>query len=276
MSNRSSKRPRMSRSARLSRATSGKKSFARRPRMSRFQRLTNVQARGPELKVVEQYGENAFFVALTDAGANKNAYLLNAVDSGNGVNNRIGNRIELRALRLRLAPQFADGVFNAGGGIGNNQNFSARVLVFYDRQPTGGLPPLDNVLGTWTQGGLQTYSSIFNGINVSFRERFVVLADEMVSCPVAGWNGSAVVEGVQSPVFSTPPGPGNASVRYIDKYIKLKGLTTVFQGTPASISNCTMGSLYMYLLSDELDHVSPVTCPLGLVWNTRLVYRDMQ
>jgi len=275
MSNRSSKRPRMSRSARLSRATGAKKSFARRPRMSRFQRLTNVQARGPELKVVENFGENAFFVALTDNGANQNAWLLNAVDSGNGVNNRIGNRIELRALRLRLAPQFADGVFNSGGGSVLSANFSARCLVFYDRQPTGALPSLDTVLATWGQGGLTTYNSILNGINVSFRERFVVLADEMISCPFSSWNASAHTSG-WSPEFSTPPGPGNSAVRYIDKYIKLKGLTTIFQGTPGAVGNCTMGSVWMYLLSDEIQHVSPVSCPLGVVWNTRLVYRDLQ
>jgi len=225
----------------------------------------NPVKRGPELKLVEGSGASLFQAA-------GGVQVLNAPKQGAGVNERIGNRIEMKTLRIRMSVGWNNGGFAAA----TNDNYPCRAMVFYDRQANTAIPNLATLLGSWAAAAsTNTYTSVLNGINASFRDRFVVLVDEVINVPTSTWSGG-FSQG--NPItFETAP-DGRSTTTYVDRFVKLKNLTThyVSGSVGANISDIASGSLVLMLLAGDASVVSPQTCPIELLWNSRVVYRDIQ
>lgn len=99
--------------------------------------------------------------------------LTQQIIEGVGVNQRIGDEIFAKELRLNLSIL---------GGVGSTQSFH-RFIIFQDMQNTGVLPTVGNVLDAGLYNS--TYAILFNQ-----QGRFKILYDKMFGI-VAGANSNA-------------------------------------------------------------------------------------
>lgn len=159
--------------------------------------------------------------------------IVNGVQQGTHIAARIGNKIKLKSMRIRLIlnekpdPGVSDLYFN-----------SVRVLVLYDRQPNGAYNTNAQVLNSVGQTGSLGNNANTDSLNPTYFDRYVILMDKwMVTPPVAAVGTSITT--------ATSIGPTAIESFKIDEYIKLKGLETVFSGTssPMTIGNIQTGAL---------------------------------
>jgi len=159
--------------------------------------------------------------------------LVNAVQPGTGSWNRIGKKIRMKSLRLKY---LAVGTCNpTAAGISNN---TLRMAVVYDKQPSNGpIPNFDTVFGSTSQTGAEATLSIFDSLRIDNTERFHVLKEEIVTTDL---------QTVQNP---------NASEwqQYIDCFINLRGLETVYSGqsNPCTIADISSGALYVIFRAES-------------------------
>lgn len=181
---------------------------------------------------------------------------LNLIQVGSSMFNRIGRRIQLKSLRLRLqlvtinatrTLQFAD--------VG-------RIAVVYDKQTNGAFPTLTDVYQDTEQSGTNT-STTLTGLNMNNRDRFITIIDKQVMIP-----GGVLTAGLLTSVY-----PDNGeNITMMDEYRKLN-LTTFYKAdsNPAVIGDIATGALYFitfasYPAGSELFQV---------IWNCRIKYVDM-
>ena len=138
-----------------------------------FARGPGSDRRGAEIKAIDipdgTYGFNRPNAGLVS--------LLNGVQTGTGFFNRIGSRIEMKSLRIRGFIYYA---------LTSIQD-QIRMIIVYDRQPTGALPAPTVILQTRDQAGAATNPGS-SEINLDNRDRFTILRDiqlQMPSCTVA-------------------------------------------------------------------------------------------
>jgi len=178
---------------------------------------------------------------------------INLCQQGAGLCNRVGNKISMKSLRMRFAL--------TSTGVASNITQYQRVMIIYDRQPTGSYPAVNTILST-----INGSNGIVNGtwtenINPNRLDQYVVLYDHYFPLPPATSGG---VSGV---------GPSEASSYFIDKYIKLKDLETIYNGTNATmtISLIQTGALYIACLGSAATNSADAWDLYGSV---RLRYRD--
>jgi len=165
------------------------------------------------------------------SGTNVNVALLNVVQEGTGFFNRVGRKIEMRSLHVT-------GIIQPTG-IANTTSDLCQWAIIYDRQPSApaALPIYQLIFGDYNAAGAFS-SGEFSGLNLDNRDRFVVIRNKRLSLPsttaVAGTNPSQAV-------------PADPTMLVINEFIKLKGLTTHYNGTanPITIANVTSGALYL-------------------------------
>jgi hypothetical protein len=179
---------------------------------------------------------------------------INLIQQGASVSQRIANKIGLKSLRLRfdLAPT----------GHSVPINSSARFMVVYDRNPNAGYPAINTMIQATRQDGTFSGGTMWDSINPNLIDRFVVLMDEFKVVPAIdnGINGTQLI------------GPTSLECFKIDKYIKLKGLETVFQANsnPAVIGNVQIGALYLV----SWGNTAGAAAPYSWVGGTRLRFHD--
>lgn len=156
---------------------------------------------------------------------------INLIQTGSTFTNRVGRRIEMSSLHLT-------------GAITNIANRTtvandyARIIIVYDRQPNGAVPTIGTIFASYDQTTSAT-TSVTSGINPDERERFVVLMDQRMVLPPCD----------QASVGVTPQTigsiEGNKDVWSVNRFIKLRGLTTHFKAdsSPAVIGDIATGSL---------------------------------
>nr|WAE42584.1 MAG: capsid protein [Cressdnaviricota sp.] len=156
---------------------------------------------------------------------------INLIQAGSTFTNRVGRRIEMHSLHMT-------------GAVTNIANRStvandyARIIIVYDRQPNGAVPSIGTIFASYDQTTTAT-TSVTSGVNPDERERFVVLMDQrMVLPPVS--QASAGVYGQTDGSIE-----GNKDVWSVNRFIKLRGLTTHFKAdsSPAVIGDIATGSL---------------------------------
>lgn len=163
--------------------------------------------------------------AQTDVPAAGAFTLLSGVAQGDDFNERVGRKIIIKSLLIRIA---FSSVADTSAPIGD----TIRMLVFQDLQTNGAAPGLTDVLS-----GIEP----FDPMNLNNRERFRVLIDKMVSLPANAYAAGALSTGSPTP-----------------KSMKLyKKLNTqqVFSGTGNTVASIATGSIYMLLLANN-DNVS--------------------
>lgn len=172
---------------------------------------------------------------LQTTGTNANAAVVNLIQQGTGSYNRIGRKIKMKSVFLNIEGHYAMNMFNGGGGdalMGAN----LRMVVVYDKQPSGILPTFDEIFGhTYQDGTSATY--VFDSLKYEAMSRFRVIRNEVITI---------------QPMVN--PGTGDQAHYPFHKtfYIPLKGLETVYAGNanPATIAQIQSGGLYVYFRSD--------------------------
>lgn len=182
-------------------------------------------------------------VAPTQAEATGTASinLLNGVATGTDYTGRIGRKIRMKNLYLRIQVAPVDQV---------TSDTHLRLLVVYDMQTNGAAPAITDVLNT---------ASTVDHVNLNNRDRFKILVDK---CIPIGANVNTATQAYSN----------GRNVYYIKKYISLasRGCSDVlFNGTGATISSIATGSIYFL-------YFSGVTAGLGpqVTWSSRIRFQD--
>lgn len=203
----------------------------------------SMYQQGPEIKAIDI--PSAAYV-LRNPGTASNIILLNGVQTGAGFFNRVGSRIEMKSLHFRgPLTALATGVQTHG-----------RILIVYDRQPTGALPVIADILQARDQAGAATTTSV-SEINLDNRDRFTIIRDMTFFLPSQTYTAAVLTNG--------PNYPTDSNDYDINEFVKLKGLTTHFKSStnPTAIADISTGALYACFVSGGTDSA----------WNTSMGFR---
>jgi len=148
---------------------------------------------------------------------------INEIQQGATVYNRVGSKILMKSIRLRMM------LFPA---LGTAMNFM-RVAIVYDRQPNGAYPTIGDIFAEDVTG-TTTHTAPLNIANV---RRFTPLRDQMITVD-----------------------PAKALVNSIDWYITCR-MQTEYKGSTNTIGDITTGSLLLIISS--YNPVSVSSFPAG-------------
>lgn len=197
-----------------------------------------------EIKAVDGIVSNYLF----RTPPNTSIALLNGIQTGAAFYNRVGSRVEMKNLHLRGYIQ------SAATSVTTN----LRMLVVYDRQPTGALPVVSDIL----QSRDQTGATATNGdseINLDNRDRFIILRDKQYYAPPCTNTAGVLTNG--------PSFPSTDQEWDINEFIKLKGLGVHFKSSssPTTVADIATGAVYVMFVSTTSDSCWNV----NLLWRTR-------
>lgn len=190
--------------------------------------------------------------------------LLAMPGEGPGFYDRIGRRT--RGLSLEVRGMIQPTLLNAAEV---KQQF-ARVIIYYDRQTNGALPSIAAVLTDYDTGGAVTSGSVFNGVNMDNRDRFMIIRDRKFVLPAIG------ALGVTSANTATGLTHNSADlkeslVNYCE-YIKLNGLETQYKNTSGGLaSDISTGSFGIIVISSGDANA---TAAYSIAFNTRYKFLD--
>jgi len=167
-----------------------------------------------------------------------NEYIVaNLVHPGNGSWNRVGRKIYCKSLRIKGWLTWETTV-NSGSVDGN----TLRMVVVWDKQPSGVAPVFSDIFGYKEQDGTEACSAITDQPKYDNMGRFQILRDiTTVVNPATGFFNE-ITAGADHEM--------NISLGQhlaIDEYIKLGNRETCFQGesTPQTIADISTGGLYV-------------------------------
>lgn len=175
-------------------------------------RVTRLPRFAPEMKVVDVSAN----LAATNAGA---ILLLNGVQPGTALNQRVGRQIQMRSLKYHLTA-----AVTAATGVDQIH----RVLIVLDAQPNGVALTYTDVL----DGG-QT-----SQVNISNQKRFKILSDERIYLNASGEPDSA---------------------RLLDGSIGMHTIVQYNAGVAGTVADISTNSLYMIVLGSEAAGVTAGT-----------------
>ncbi len=172
---------------------------------------------------------------IATTSTNTDAFAMNLVEPGNGSYNRIGRKIFCKTLRISGVMQYQ---YNADPTSGSATGVACRMVVVWDKQPSGTLPTFDVMFGRTSQAGLEA-TTVFDNLRYDNMSRFQVLRNLMLEAnPYVGDGGGTTNLIVNS--------------YNIDEFIDLKNRTTVFSGDsdPVTIADISSGGLYVFFRAE--------------------------
>lgn len=191
------------------------------------------QPTSAEIKAVDLAEQTYVF---RDPNTTSNILLLNGIQTGSGFFNRVGSRIEMKNLQLNgfLGPQ---------AGVSSTTPTQLRVMIVYDRQPTGALPVISDIIQDRDQTGAASTGGLSH-INLDNRDRFSIIRDMRWAMPT---NTAGVLSGVPS---------GVGAEWTVNEFIKLKGLGVHFKSSanPTTIADIATGALYACFIAETNDN----------------------
>lgn len=202
-----------------------------------------LATKGAEIKALD----NSITDIIAGTGSAPTFNLLNCPVLGSDFINRVGRKITMKSIRVRgfLVPP----------AVSTAQAFLRGVLV-YDAQPNAAVPLLSDLMQD-ARAGFPT--DVYSFTNLNNRERFTILRDQMWITTLstgASQYGTGIVE---------------ENKYAIDWYVKLKGLTTMFNGTNGgTIADVTSGALFLLFYQSNI--VANVA--VDFVGSTRLRFLD--
>lgn len=209
----------------IGKAPQKRKVQSKRARPKGFAPVPQLYRRGPRMEI--KYVDNAATDDNFQLVGGSPFILLNGIVQGAGNNQRIGNKVSLKALRIKGQ------IINLATAV---QTY-ARVLIVYDKQPNGALPTYASVMQTRDSAGAAT-NTAFSDPNFDNKERFTILRDTTIVLPSV-----TNTAGVLTNVGFDQQAKNDINVFNIDMYIKLKGLHTAYTGATAGIADISTGSL---------------------------------
>lgn len=189
----------------------------------RSRQMVAAMRRPIELKGVDFPLTQAAVLATTNTNAG--IVVANLIDPGSGSFNRIGRKVTLTSLRLKVRLSFTSALT-----AGFLRGASCRMVVVWDKQPQGVLPTFDTIFGRTVQNG--TESTQYNDpLKYDNTSRFRVLRDCVIT-----QNPTAVLAAT---TFEYD--------HQVDEYIDLKKLESVYSGQtiPQTIADISSGALYV-------------------------------
>lgn len=227
------------RKLRIEGTLSGNKLAARQRRLASKRRQATVT-------MLRQIGEkkgvdSALTVnpVLNTTNTNTDIFVANLIQPGTGSYNRVGRKLNLQSLRVRgtciLNSAYTTTTNNFEGNV-------LRMVVVWDKQPTGVLPIFNAIFGLTDQAGTEA-STYLDPIRYDNMDRFQILRD--VTIPITP-EASAGTGGTQNfcRVFS-----------HFDEFVNLGGREVVYSGqsSPCTIADISTGGLYVIFRSN-LNH----------------------
>lgn len=196
-------------------------------------------------------------VATTNT--NETCYPVNLVAPGNGSYNRVGRKISMKSVRLKGL--IALSYYNADT-TGEITGTVIRMVLVYDKQPSGVLPNFDTVFGRTNQSGTES-TQYLDPLKYDNMNRFQVLRDCCYTLnPVLANSNSGTTDVTN--LFAE-----------FDEYVKLGGRETVYSGqsSPCTIADISSGGLYVYFraLASIEGQIEPFTTNITYA---RLRYTD--
>jgi len=170
---------------------------------------------GPELKAIDVTSAAAAMAASGVTGI-----LLNGCIAGSDIGNRVGRKINMKSLMIRI--NFAP-IISVPSPLGN----LARAIVVYDSQT--------NITAS-TSTLLLNADNVLDPNKLENRERFTVLMDKFVSLPTHNYTGSV-------------PVAGSPTQRLIKKFIRINKDTIYNAGSTGSVTDIVSGSLYLIVIA---------------------------
>lgn len=170
---------------------------------------------------------------IATTSTNGSIQVMNLIQMGTGSWNRVGRKAYLQSLRIKATASCSQAPETTTNNWFDNQ---LRMIVVWDRQPSGGaIPSFDTMFGTTVQDGTEA-SNIKSAVKFDNMDRFKVLKECVFSANVdavtaiAGGSANTIVKQVN-----------------IDEYIKLGGKECVFSGqsNPMTIADISTGALYI-------------------------------
>lgn len=167
--------------------------------------------------------------------------LLNGLIPGTGETNRIGRKVDMKSLEIKIYI-----TQNAGAALGAVTPSFFRMLLVYDKQPNAANPTwADVITSTDNAGAVLSTSRDFK--NMSNSSRFRILRD---------WRSAAIqttvalgAGGAQSAYQVWPWHDKKGGIRVIEDFVNLTGMGTSFNlGTAGTIADITTGSLLLMAL----------------------------
>lgn len=186
---------------------------------------------------------------------------VNLVQQGPGTSQRIGHKISMKSLRLRMSI-LPTGNVNASPTNG-------RVLLVYDHNPDGAYIATNQILANITQANVVQNGIFTDNLNPNFFDRMSVLMDEFITLPP--FETGAITS-------TNTTGVTQESAFHIDRFISLKNLEVVFGNTtngmatanPMTIAYVQTGALYIVGYGDTAAGAAPWV----LTGSARLRFRD--
>jgi len=208
---------------RRARATLSKpgRSLAAPPRTGGFYGLgMRPRGSGPELKSIDVTAAVGAMAASAVTGV-----LLNGCVPGADITNRVGRKIMMKSLMLRI--NFAP-IVTVPSPLG----CVARAMVVYDSQT--------NITATTSTLVLNT-DTFLSPNKLENRERFTVLMDKFVALPASNYAVSV-------------PTAGSPSPRILKKFIRINRDTIFNSGSAGTVADIVSGSLYLVIIAQNVTY----------------------
>lgn len=197
-----------------------------------------------ELKSVDTTNSAGQFTQYGFGTNGTTQLVLNPPIEGAGFYNRIARRT--RGVSLEIRGHITPTVNNAN--IVADQ--FARVMILYDRQMNGAVPAVTTVLLDYNNNGATTTTS-FSGLNMDYRDRFLVLRDRKIKLPGMGVNGAPTTA-----LTSIYQGDLKDGLMVYHEFIRLNGLETQYKASAGSQGDIATGGFVILLIS-EADAGNP-------------------
>ena len=181
-----------------------------------FQKRSTRLAKRPwssgELKGVDTGLSVSPVIATTNTNGNITA--VNLIQQGAGSWNRVGRKVHLKSVRICITATCFTAIAATTFDIESNR---LRMILVWDKQPSGTLPTFDTIFGRTDQTGSES-STVNDPLRYDNTDRFRVLRDIRLV----------------SNVEATPASGGTTNLYehqiVCDEYIKLRELETVYSG----------------------------------------------
>jgi len=171
---------------------------------------------GPELKSIDVQ------VAAGNMTTTATVVLLNGCVTGADINNRIGRKMTMKSLMLRL--NFSP-VATTDSPIG----CTARAMVIYDAQSNA---------STITGAQVLRSDSFLEPNNLENRDRFTVLMDKFITLPAANYTASETVGGSPTP-------------RLVKKYLRINKDSVFNTTNGGTFADITSGGLWFLIIASN-------------------------
>ncbi|UYD39112.1 MAG: capsid protein [Wigfec virus K19_292] len=186
--------------------------------------------------------------------------LMNGLYPGTDDFNRIGRKVAWKALEFKSLILYAPPVASTSYG-----NEILTMYIVWDRSPNGISPAVNDIIQSVDNFGT-TFNSNYGFPDWNFKQRFLILKKKE-------WLMPGTVSAASTSAPPTSISPQNQQQNFMfKKYIKLKGLTTEYSYTAATVGSIGTGALWCLIMGT--DGISAASSAWQFSTSWRLSFTD--